>query len=82
MKSLSCNRVQERLGDYFHGRISRLNKDALRVHLAVCETCREYAKIWSGLEAAVRDADLPPLPSREEQYDVAGAAGAGRTPLV
>ncbi|MCP4679990.1 MAG: tetratricopeptide repeat protein [Deltaproteobacteria bacterium] len=61
MKSLSCNRVQERLGDYFQGRLSRRNKDALRVHLAVCDTCREYAEIWSGLEVAVSEAELPTL---------------------
>ncbi len=61
MKGLSCNRVQERLGDYFQGRLSRRNKDALRVHLAVCDTCREYADIWSGLEAAVSEAELPTL---------------------
>ncbi len=71
MKRLSCKKVEARLGDYFEGQISELDNDAITVHLAVCDRCRELSEIWSGLGVAVREAELPPLSGAQEKQLVA-----------
>jgi len=67
MKQLTCKRVESILHEHLEGTLPEAERAAVEVHLAVCESCRASADLWSGISAAAKRADLGPVSPRLER---------------
>jgi ferric-dicitrate binding protein FerR (iron transport regulator)/outer membrane protein assembly factor BamD (BamD/ComL family) len=72
MKGISCSWVEEHLDEYLVESLPEERQAMVRVHIAVCDSCRESARIWSGLEAAAPTAEMRPLPPFVERRLLSG----------
>jgi ferric-dicitrate binding protein FerR (iron transport regulator) len=72
MREISCNWVEDHLDEYLAEELSEERRAMVRVHLAVCDSCAESLRLWSGLEVAARRADIRPLPPLIERRLVSG----------
>lgn len=87
MNSFSCKRALRCLDDLHGGIIEAADREALNVHLAVCDGCRARAEMWQKLEGVMRDTELRPLGATAHQRLLSGrlppldaAAGSSRSP--
>jgi ferric-dicitrate binding protein FerR (iron transport regulator) len=74
MSSLTCREVERLLDDYDRGDLPRDEMEAVELHLAGCERCREAAELWSGFSAALSETELEPLPPLVERRITVAAA--------
>ena len=72
MTNVTCKYVEENLDRLADGEMSEPERAQLEVHLAVCDSCRESAALWSGLEVAAAEAELEPLAERLERLQARG----------
>jgi ferric-dicitrate binding protein FerR (iron transport regulator) len=72
MRDISCSYVEAHLDEYLAEELSEERRAMVRVHLAVCDSCSESLRIWTGLEVAARRADIRPLPPLIERRLVSG----------
>jgi len=61
--------------------LSYEHRQALDVHLACCDDCREREQLWMGLQTAAREAPLPALEPMVERRLLTGKAPALRRPV-
>jgi outer membrane protein assembly factor BamD (BamD/ComL family) len=76
MSPLTCHEVERLLDDFGRGELPRDEMQAVELHLAECERCREAAELWSGFTFALGNADLDPLPPLVERRIAVAAADA------
>jgi outer membrane protein assembly factor BamD (BamD/ComL family) len=67
MKQLTCKRVESILHDHLEGSLSEDESSAVEVHLAVCESCKQSADLWSSIATTASDGDLGPTSPRLER---------------
>ena len=64
MSAFSCDRARECLDELLDGEIAPRDLAALKVHLDVCEGCRDYRQLFVGMDALMREEPLPPVDLR------------------
>lgn len=74
MSPLTCREVEELLDEYGRGDLPRGQLEAVELHLAGCERCREATELWTGFTAALGSTELDPLPPLVERRIVVAAA--------
>jgi len=65
MKKNSCSRMRKRLVEYFYGEISGQEKEMVREHLEVCNSCRET---WEGMKGILKAPDGYAEPEMTEGF--------------
>ena len=72
MKGISCSWFEDHLDEYLAEELTVEQEAMVRVHLAVCDSCAESLRLWSGLETAAKRAEIRPLPPLIERRLVSG----------
>jgi outer membrane protein assembly factor BamD (BamD/ComL family) len=80
MSPLTCREVERLLDDFGRGDLPHDELQAVELHLAGCERCREAAELWSGFTFALSNAELDPLPPLVERRIAVAAADAHTRP--
>lgn len=74
MSVFSCDRARECLDEMLDGEIAPRDLAALKVHLDVCEACRDYRQLFVGLDELMREAPLPQADALESHRAAQGAS--------
>ncbi|MBW2276730.1 MAG: FecR domain-containing protein, partial [Deltaproteobacteria bacterium] len=90
MRDITCSWVEDHLDEFLAEELSVEREAMVRVHLAVCDSCAESLRLWSGLETAAKQAEIRPLPELIERRLLSGnvpapiepAPNTSRRPLV
>lgn len=61
MSDFTCDRARECLDELLDGEIGPRDLAALKVHLDVCESCRDYRQLFAGVDELMQHAPLPPM---------------------
>jgi len=76
MSPPTCREVQKLLDEHGHGDLPPDAREAVELHLAGCDRCREAAELWSGFTFALANTELDPLPPLVERRIAVAAADA------
>ncbi len=92
MTRFTCSKALRCLDDLHGGVISAADREALDVHLAVCDACRGRAELWGWIGELGRTTELRRLPEVQERRLLSGkglkpsvrsvSRGVGRRGLV
>lgn len=61
---MTCDQIRVRFDEYHDGLLSAEVADAVKVHLAECESCREEYGLLVSCIGVIRGLDAPAVPPR------------------
>ncbi len=73
----SCRKCRNRLNAYLDGELGRKEKETVKRHLALCQSCRTVLQSLRDLEPALLAVDVPPAPA-DLTFRIMTEARAGR----